>query len=181
MIIETKRLILTEYTLSDLDDFYDLKSCAEVWTYSTFVPLNSKEQARPLLQDIIDCCANGKYTFLALREKASNAFIGEAGIINVNPHANRCTIGYNLLPSFWNNGYATEIAKGIVTYAFNALKYERIEAMALQCNCASCKVLEKSGFTLEGVLRNYNRNGNEYRNVCYYAMIYADYQALQGQ
>lgn len=117
---------------------------------------------------------------MALREKASNAFIGEAGIIDANPHANRCTIGYNLLPSFWNNGYATEIAKGIITYAFNILKYERIEALALQCNSASCKVLEKSGFILEGILRNYNRNGNEYRNVCYYAMIYSDHQALQG-
>jgi len=137
MIIETKRLILTEYTLSDIDDFYNLKSCPEVWTYSTFVPLNSKEQTRPLLQDIITCCTNGKYTFMALREKTSKAFIGEAGIIDANPHANRCTIGYNLLPFFWNNGYATEIVKGIIAYVFNTLKYERIEALTLQRNSAS--------------------------------------------
>jgi len=78
------------------------------------------------------------------------------------------------LPLYWNQGYATEITKGIVEYAFENLKIERIEALALQLNKGSCRVLEKIGFTLEGVLRNFNSSETGYRNVCYYSIISSD-------
>ncbi len=175
MIIETDRLVLSEYRKMHLNDYYKLKSCEEVWNYSTSVPLKDIEQAKSMLNGLIENRASGKYMFMALHKKDSNEFIGEAGIIGCNPNANRCEIGYNLLPQYWMNGYATEIAKGIVKYAFENLKYERVEALALQINTASCRVLEKSGFELEGVLRNFNRYELGYRNVCYYGIISSDF------
>ena len=74
--------------------------------------------------------------FMALYLKGTNEFIGEAGIIGYNPNANRCVIGYNLLPEFWNQGYASEITNCIVAYVFEELGFERIEALALQSNIA---------------------------------------------
>ncbi len=68
--------------------------------------------------------------FMALYLKGTNEFIGEAGIIGYNPNANRCVIGYNLLPEFWNQGYASEITNCI------ELGFERIEALALLSNIA---------------------------------------------
>jgi RimJ/RimL family protein N-acetyltransferase len=50
-------------------------------------------------------------------------FIGEAGIIGYNPRANRCVIGYNLLPQYWEHGYATEITKHLVKYSFEFFGY----------------------------------------------------------
>ncbi len=175
MIIETDRLVLSEYRKKHLNDYYKLKSCEEVWNYSTFVPLKDIEKAKSMLNGLIKNRASGKYMFLALHKKDSNEFIGEAGIIGCNPNANRCEIGYNLLPQYWRFGYATEITKGILKYAFDILKFERVEAMALQTNTASCRVLEKSGFELEGVLRNFNRYELGYRNVCYYGIISSDF------
>lgn len=87
-----------------------------------------------------------------------------------------CLIGYNLLPQYWNQGYATEITKHLVKYSFEFLDVERIEALVLQINSASCRVLEKSGFMLEGVLRNFNKCETGYRNVCYYGIISSDYK-----
>ncbi|MCB2340228.1 GNAT family N-acetyltransferase [Clostridium estertheticum] len=174
MIFETERLLLSEYQLDNLEDFFELKSCNEVWNYSTFIPLKEKDEAKPLLDNLINDRNNGKYVFMALYKKDTNEFIGEAGIIGHNPNANRCEVGYNLLPQYWNHGYATEITKGIVKYAFECLDFERIESLVLQINKTSCKVLEKSGFLVEGVLRNFNRCETGYRNVCYYGIISSD-------
>jgi [ribosomal protein S5]-alanine N-acetyltransferase len=63
---------------------------------------------------------------------------------------------------------------------FESLEYERIEALALQIDYSLCRVLEKSGFVLEGVLRNFNKCSDEFRNVCYYAMIKSDCHKLQS-
>lgn len=175
MILETERLLLTDYQLKNLDVFFKLKSCNEVWKYSTFAPLKNKEQARILLENLIDEGIAGNYIYNALYKKGSMEFIGEAGIIGYIPHANRCVIGYNLLPQYWNRGYATEITKHLVKHSFEFLDIERIEALALQINTASCRVLEKSGFLLEGILRNFNKCETGYRNVCYYGIISSDF------
>lgn len=175
MILETERLLLTDYKLENLDVFFKLKSCNEVWKYSTFDPLKDKDQARILLENLIDEGIDENYIYKALYKKDSMEFVGEAGIIEYITHANRCVIGYNLLPQYWNHGYATEITKNLVKYSFEFLGVERIEALALQINTASCRVLEKSGFLLEGVLRNFNKCETGYRNVCYYGMISSDF------
>jgi [ribosomal protein S5]-alanine N-acetyltransferase len=97
---------------------------------------------------------------MALYKKDTKEFIGEVGIIGYSPNANRCVVGYNLLPQYWNQGYATEITKHLVKYTFESLGFERIEALALQTNTASCKVLEKSGFLLRNNILRFIRNAS---------------------
>ncbi len=83
-------------------------------------------------------------------------------------------IGYNLLPSFWNNGFGTEIALALIRYAFGELGLERVEALALELNFASCKVLEKAGLRKEGVLRHFAKIDGNYYDVCYYGLTRTD-------
>lgn len=52
--------------------------------------------------------------------------------ISYNSYANRCEVGYNLLPEYWNKGYATEVTKALVKFAFDSLKVERIEALVIE-------------------------------------------------
>lgn len=74
------------------------------------------------------------------------------------------------------SGYSTEITEALIKYLFDNEKVERIEALAIEGNKASKKVLEKSGFVLEGILRNFAYVDNRYFNVCYYGMIRQDYE-----
>jgi RimJ/RimL family protein N-acetyltransferase len=63
-------------------------------------------------------------------------------------------LGYWFTPSAWGKGYATELVKALVPWAFATWpRLNRIEAMAYDRNEASKAVLKKAGFTLEGVRR----------------------------
>jgi len=50
----------------------------------------------------------------------------------------------------WRNGFATEMAQGLVAYGFDALDLEEIRASTDAPNRASIRVLEKAGFRSAG-------------------------------
>ena len=174
MKLETDLLFLRDYTMSDLENYYRLKSCREVWNYSTFVPVADTETVKNELQNLITKQTADGTGFCALFNKRSGEYIGEAGILGYNANANRCVIGYNLLPSFWGNGYATDISKRLIKFAFENLNVERVEALAMKNNVASCRVLEKSGLLLEGILKHFTKVRGEYYDVCYYGLTRGD-------
>lgn len=175
MNLETEYLVLRNYNLEDLENYFELKSCNEVWKYSTYIPLADIIQAKDELKKNISMQYLNESVFCALFEKVTNNYIGEAGIISVNKNANRCVVGYNLLPRFWNKGYATEITRCLIAYAFNNLKFERVEALADINNIPSCRVLEKSGMLREGVLKHFAKINNCYHDICYYGITIGDY------
>jgi len=68
-----------------------------------------------------------------------------------------CFLGYRLHKDYLNKGYMTEAVKMIIKIAFTEYKLHRIEANIMPRNLASLKVVEKAGFTNEGLSRKYLR------------------------
>jgi len=68
------------------------------------------------------------------------------------------------------------ISKALITYAFDELHAQRVEALAMKANTASCRVLEKSGMTREGILKNFTKIDEIYHDVCYYGIIESEYK-----
>ena len=61
--------------------------------------------------------------------------------------------GYWLGESLWGRGIATAAARSMAAYAFQTFPLARLEAPVFAWNPASMRVLEKAGFSKEGVLR----------------------------
>lgn len=55
-------------------------------------------------------------------------------------------LGFMLCKSEWGNGYATEVSKALLDYAFNTLDEKKVIASSDSDNPASIKVLKKIGF-----------------------------------
>lgn len=172
--IETERLVLKNYCKTDLDNLHKLKSDKLVWKYSTKQGVNNIEQTRNCLLTILKNYDKDKFDFQALFIKDNLEYIGEAGILSLKQNY-RAVIGYNIISEYWNNGYATEITNALIKYLFEKIKVERIEALSVEENKASRRVLQKSGFKNEGLLRNFAYIDSRYLNVCYYGMIKSDY------
>jgi ribosomal-protein-alanine N-acetyltransferase len=62
-------------------------------------------------------------------------------------------IGYWLAESVWGRGIATEALTAVTAHAVVAHGLTRIYAVPFAHNVASCRVLEKAGYVLEGRLR----------------------------
>ncbi|APJ03114.1 GNAT family N-acetyltransferase [Silvanigrella aquatica] len=77
-------------------------------------------------------------------------------------------IGYWLSKKYWGQGIMPKVIQKVCEYGFSELSLARISAMVFIFNIPSCKVLEKSGFIKEGVLRNFFlQNGNIFDGVIY--------------
>ena len=55
-------------------------------------------------------------------------------------------IGWRLLPQYWQQGYATEGAKAVLTYAFRQLRLDRLISFTACANIPSIGVMKKLGF-----------------------------------
>lgn len=62
--------------------------------------------------------------------------------------------GYWIGEEYWGHGFATAAARSFATHALSKLPFARLEASVFEWNPPSMRVLEKSGFIREGVLRN---------------------------
>ena len=62
-------------------------------------------------------------------------------------------IGYWLAAAHWGKGITTEAVRAVAAYALARHQLTRIYALPFEWNPASCRVLEKAGFVLEGRTR----------------------------
>jgi ribosomal-protein-alanine N-acetyltransferase len=69
-------------------------------------------------------------------------------------HRHTAEFGYWLAEDFWGRGIMTEAVVAFIDFCFENFKLRRIYAEPFANNPASARVLEKTGFTFEGRLKN---------------------------
>ena len=92
----------------------------------------------------------------------NDVVVGSIGVFRCdNIHSRTAEMGYYIGEPYWGNGLGTSAVKQICKYIFESTDIIRIFAEPFAYNTASCRVLEKAGFQLEGILHNNAvKNGN---------------------
>lgn len=75
-------------------------------------------------------------------------------------------------------GYGTDATYAIMRYAFDELGFHRLDVSWLATNPVSGKLLEKCGFVVEGVKRDYVYKGGEYRDLVEASILADEYYKL---
>jgi RimJ/RimL family protein N-acetyltransferase len=155
MNIESTRLTLTEITWDDLENIHTLHSIAEVDEFNTLGIPESIEVTRNVIRPIIEEPKSNRRIHVSwkIETKSPLEFIGLAGMVFSAKKYSQCEIYYKFLPAHWGQGYATEVSKALIKYAFEDLKLHVVEAGVATKNVKSIRVLEKSGMTREGMRR----------------------------
>lgn len=88
--------------------------------------------------------------------------VGSIGVFRCdNIHSLTAEMGYYIGEPYWGKGLGTSAVKQICKFIFEHTNIIRIFAEPFAYNIASCRVLEKAGFQLEGILHsNAVKNGN---------------------
>ncbi len=174
--LETNRLQLEEITPDHLELFFKLHSCPEVDEFNTMGIPTSTETTAEILKPALDDQLNetrSKYCWAVYR-KSDGVFIGEAGFSNSGPKYKCGGMHYLLMPEQWGQGYATEIAKGLIEFGFMELNLHRIEAGVATENLASIRVMEKAGMQREGRRRKILPIRGEWVDNYHYAILESD-------
>ena len=95
----------------------------------------------------------GRLLALAALDASSGEVIGGGTLHHLDSERKIVEIGYFVLPHARRRGVATTIARLLSQHAFS-LGIERVAAYVNVGNTASERVLERVGFTLEGVVRS---------------------------
>ncbi|TMR93483.1 GNAT family N-acetyltransferase [Nonomuraea basaltis] len=96
---------------------------------------------------------SGQRIELAIRDAASGAFAGHLQLTQVLPSLGQAMIGYSLVPAFRGKGFMTRAVNLLADWAFANTALHRIVAGTEVGNTASHRVLERAGFSKEGVHR----------------------------
>jgi len=86
-------------------------------------------------------------------------------------------IGYWIGEPYWGRGIATRALKLATELALREFDFVRLQAGVLAWNRASCRVLEKAGYTLEGRLRQQGFKDGEVCDILMYALLRDEYLA----
>lgn len=103
------------------------------------------------------------------------ACVGMAGLHGIDYKNASASVDIKLAAEARGRGIGTAAIGLLVKYAFEELNLHCLQADILEGNHASRRAFEKSGFVLEGVLRERVYKGGRYQNVCMYAVLKEDY------
>lgn len=152
--LETERVYLRVFIESDWVGVHNYASQEQVSEHQTWEP-NSKEESKEFVNQILDDSQKMPRTrfIFAIVHKEDEAMIG-SGEINIRSFNNKTgEISYIFNHDYWGKGIATEVAKIIIEFGFSELNLHRIYATCALKNISSKKVLEKSGMSFEGRMR----------------------------
>lgn len=160
VVFDTDRLLVRHLQPSDLDDYHQIIGSTEVMRYIR--PAQDYEGSRAFLQQVISKYTPGSLDMrLAIIEKATGQLIGNFAVIPLE-RTGKTQIGYAFIPEAWGKGYATEVTRAGMIYAFGELGLAELGALAEAVNAASCQVLVKCGFELAEVYEENGRAVNRY-------------------
>lgn len=124
------------------------------------------------LDYINSCLSSDKNAVFCFAIVFNDNLVGSMGVFRQqNIHRRTAEIGYYVGEKFWGNGIATNAVKLVTDYVFENTDIVRIFAEPFADNTASCRVLEKSGFVFEGVLRNNAFKNGKIRDMIMYSLV----------
>ncbi|MCY4260405.1 MAG: GNAT family protein [Rhodobacteraceae bacterium] len=107
-------------------------------------------------------------------KRASGELIGSVVLENIRGGpARACSLGYWVGRDHASRGFMSEAIPAVVNFAFDA-DISRVEAACLPDNMPSRRVLEKSGFTCEGIAGGYLQIAGRWRDHALYAKMRSD-------
>lgn len=179
--LQTERLILRKLEITDANDVFSYAKDPEVAKYVTWEPHKSVEDTKGFINCTIERCNSGEAWEWGIELKGTARIIGAMGFVRLDPKNSCGLIGYVLSKQYWGQGMMTEAVTRLISFGFEDMKLNRIEAIHVLENEASGKVMKKSGMLFESVLRQKLFAKGKFWDVKQYAIIKEDWLAKKEE
>ncbi len=174
--LHTERLLLTPFALTDLDLALEMWTDPEVAKYVGGVM--TEAEIRQQMSDVTKRGGNGGIGLWCIADRRTGEKLGDSFLLPLPideedtdfslvvmgqmPDA-EIEIGFFFKPSAWGRGYATEVCRRLLQFAFQDVSLNEVVSSVDEDNVASRKVLQKCGFLDRGRTRSYGKDNPIYR------------------
>lgn len=159
LALETKRLILRPYKLSDAGQVISLAGDSRVSDTTLNIPHPyTIHMAREWISTHKNEWKKRTGLVYAVTEKNTGQLLGTVSLVEINE--SNAELGYWLGFPYWGNGYCSEAVKALIEHAFSVLNLSFLYAEHLTSNPASGRVMIKNGMQSLGCTNKKNREGN---------------------
>lgn len=156
--LESNRIMLRKYKLSDIDDYFEYISKNEVAGRIGFPPYKTKQDAYERLKIEIQ-----KPYHFAIVWKENDKVVGSIQLHEPKPNRYESIdagdtsyeIGFLLSPEYWGKGIMPEATALMLDFGFEVLNATTILIGHVNKNLQSAKVQDKLGFDVKGEVLNY--------------------------
>lgn len=145
VFLETPHLVIQSPSQNDLDHWHALHADPTVMHF--LGGPRDRETVAAWLENEILHYQKHQFCIASVYEKKSQAFIGRAGLVYLDHDDTQeeIEIGYVLHQAYWHKGYATELVRALITWAFQNLPVNKLVAVAKPDNLKSHAVLTRAG------------------------------------
>ncbi|WP_055106554.1 GNAT family N-acetyltransferase [Paenibacillus ihumii] len=177
-VIESERLRLRRMERSDAERMFQIWSDPEVVKYMNIPPFASVEDTLEMIQLLNGLSESEDALRWGIELKEDGQLIGSCGF-NVweLSGAYRGEIGYDLGREYWGFGYMSEAMRMLLSYGYQTIGLNRIEALVDPRNSASRRLLQSFEFTEEGLLRQYQKTEDGFVDLLMFSLLRQEYYA----
>ncbi|CAL1517884.1 GNAT family N-acetyltransferase [Chitinophaga sp. MM2321] len=170
-ILSAGKLILRPITEKDTAALFRLYSNQEVTHFMDIDAFANISEATQIITFFREMLASKEGMRWGITLLDHDELIGTCGFHRISRTHFKAEIGYDLFPDFWGKGIMTEAAGILLTYGYQELQLNRIEAFVDLENIASSRLLTKLGFRFEGLLRDAFFEKGRFVNAQLYSLL----------
>lgn len=173
-IIQTPRLRMHSITPAFIHELFTAKEKNEIIRILG-VDEEGYEKYKKMYEEGTETFSISMFYFL-LRDAETEDPVGECGFHTVYKRHGKAELFYNIHEPFRRKGLATEAVKAVLEFGFNELKLHRVAAFVADYNTPSVRLLQRFGFTKEGILREDYLVGDRYEDSDGYSLLKGEWE-----
>lgn len=155
LLPELAGCVVRPITLADAEAWAAYVCRPEV-TRFTSSTAQTVADVRPVIERTLSGQADAPLRFVLL-SAASGELLATVGFHSISTLFGSAEVAYDVHPAHWGRGLATAACRAACRWGFAQRGWSRIQATTVLPHLASQRVLERSGFQREGLLRHFRQ------------------------
>jgi len=170
-IIKTKDFILRPIRMDDAKMYFESQLDKEAKKGFMTTPKTLSDAKKEIKHKLLSA-KNKTGETLAIEINGEYAgYVELHDLTKKERYKHTAVIGYCMHPKYRGRGITTKAVKLMTEYAFRKYKLKRISGWCRTFNKASARVLEKAGYTLEGIMRKNKFKDGKYLDDMIWAKV----------
>jgi [ribosomal protein S5]-alanine N-acetyltransferase len=169
-ILETERLRLEPLTVGDATHLYPIMGDPQVMAFWDVAEIEDPDVVAAIVGAQVEEMAAGRAVYWAMRTLAAGQFLGSCDLSDIDRWNRRAEVGFMLGREAWGHGYAQEAMQSVIAFA-GAGGVRKLAARTHLGNRRSEVLLQKLGFTEEGLLRGHILKDGERRDCRVFGLL----------